>query len=168
MRNVLDTKFKKTITLLILVILILTVIGVENTSVFNKKDTIPSEETRNGVGKHLVRVKDVLLKVDVVDTPVLREQGLSGRGSLQALEGMLFVFDEAGIYHFWMKEMNFPIDIIWIGDDFRVVDITHSASEDSFPQTFAPKVPARYVLEVNAGFSREYGVSIGDIIELTL
>ena len=65
-----------------------------------------------------------------------------------------------------MKEMNFPIDIIWIGEHMSVVDITKSASPSSFPQTFVSSAPALYVLEVQAGFAERHGVKIGDQVVL--
>src|SRR3989344_5288383 len=58
----------------------------------------------------------VSLVTDVADTPELRQLGLSGKKSLEKDSGMLFVFDTTGIYGFWMKEMAFPIDVIWIDE----------------------------------------------------
>ncbi|MDX1535781.1 MAG: DUF192 domain-containing protein, partial [Candidatus Spechtbacterales bacterium] len=78
------------------------------------------------------------------------------------------VFNRPGTYSFWMKEMNFPIDIIWIGEDMRVVDITKNAKPESYPKRFSPSVLAQYVLEVVAGFSDEHGVEIGDSIKVDL
>jgi len=168
MNSVLNTPLKKTIALTILFLLFVTVVIIYNSNVLDKGQTpLGDNYAQEGI-KGLVRAGDVFLKVDVVNTPELREQGLSGRTKLLPDEGMLFVFDRPEAYSFWMKKMNFPIDIIWIGDDSRIVDITHSASEDSFPQSFTPQAPARYVLEVNAGFSQEHGIKIGDIVELTI
>lgn len=81
-----------------------------------------------------------------------REKGLSGRGSLAKNTGMLFIFPEKARYKFWMKDMKFPIDIIYINDK-RVVDIIEDApvpQPDGAIPTFEPREQANYVLEVNA------------------
>ncbi len=98
---------------------------------------------------------------DIADTPALQERGLSGRASLGARSGMLFVFQTPGMYSFWMKDMDFPIDMIWIGADKRVVKIDEGASPSSYPNTFRPTADVQYVLEVNSGFARKLGIVTG-------
>lgn len=129
----------------------------------NYKDIVVPKEDRQSP---VLKVGDTSIYVDIADTPALREQGLSGKISLPEDQGMYFIFDRPGFYPFWMKEMNFPIDIIWIGENMSVVDITVGAAPDSFPKTFAPTTPARYVLEVNAGFAERRGIKIGDQVSL--
>ncbi|MCX6751552.1 MAG: DUF192 domain-containing protein, partial [Candidatus Nomurabacteria bacterium] len=94
--------------------------------------------------------------------PEAQEKGLSGRKSLNEDQGMLFVFYKSEIYPFWMKDMNFAIDIIWIDEDFRVVFIKKNASTQSYPETFTPNQNARYVLEGSAGFSEKNNLKVGD------
>ena len=87
------------------------------------------------------------------------------RQHLDADAGMLFVFPESSELSFWMKNTPLPLDIIFIGTDGRVVSIapdTKPYSETSLPSA----APARYVLEVNAGFAREHGVRTGTRIDL--
>lgn len=94
------------------------------------------------------------IQVEVADTEALREQGLSDRASLPAGRGMLFVFDEPGDYGFWMRNMRFPLDIVWLereGEGYRAVDITRNVLPDTFPQVFYPPRPVKYVLETNPG-----------------
>lgn len=106
------------------------------------------------------------INVTIADTPTLQEKGLSGRKELKQNEGMLFIFPESGMYGFWMKEMLFPIDIIWIDANRRVVDAWGGATPDSYPQVRTPVAPAKYVLEVNAGFVKMYSIKRGDVLEL--
>lgn len=113
-----------------------------------------------------VVIKDTQVSVEVVDTPESREHGLSGKSSLPHDSGMFFVFEQAGVYPFWMKDMLFSLDMLWIGDDFSVVHIVENASPDTYPDIFDPGVPARYVLEVNAGFVKEKNIQVGDIVSL--
>jgi len=67
-----------------------------------------------------VKIAGQNIKVDLALTPETQEKGLSGRSGLKDDEGMLFVFEKPDKYSFWMKDMNFPIDIIWMGEDMRV------------------------------------------------
>lgn len=64
-----------------------------------------------------------------------------------------------------MKDMQFPVDVVWLGDDLSIVHMWQDASPDSFPAVLTPDTPARYVLEVPAGAARAAGVSIGDRLE---
>lgn len=107
-------------------------------------------------------------KIDVIvsDTPKERERGLSGRERLSENEGMLFEFTNEDEYCFWMKDMNFPIDIIWVNSSQQVVDIEENVSPDSYPDTFCPDAPAKYALEINSGKVNEWQISIGDSADL--
>ena len=114
---------------------------------------------------HYVKIAGVTLKVDLALTPETQEQGLSGRSELKEDESMLFVFNHTDKYPFWMKDMNFPIDIIWIGEDLRVVYIKKDAKLESYPEVFAPDKDARYVLEVFSSFSEKNNLKEGDKVE---
>jgi hypothetical protein len=134
-------------------------------------DLFPEEnaETNNGITQHAIWLEDEsCFRLDVADTNTLRRQGLSGRDSLAADEGMLFLYDLSGEYGYWMKDMNFPIDIIWIDDKKQVSYFKKSVSPDTYPESFAPNVPVRYVLEVPAGFVEENYIQIGDNLEFEL
>lgn len=109
-----------------------------------------------------VEIAGKTLNVELADTDIKRELGLSGHAPLAENQGMLFIFEKSGIYPFWMKDMLFPIDIIWISDDFQVVYIEKNAQPSSYPKTFGPNENAKYVLEINAGFSEKNNLKIGD------
>lgn len=115
-----------------------------------------------------VKVGAVTVPVRLADTPELKSRGLSGLESLPADSGMLFRYDTPGPRAFWMKDMRFPIDIIWIGADLRVTDITRNAVPESYPETFSPSGPVLHVLEVNAGFADRYGIRPGDRVVIHL
>lgn len=112
-----------------------------------------------------VKIAGKIIKVELALTPKEREQGLSGRKELKNDEGMLFVFEQPGKYPFWMRDMNFPIDIVWLGEDLRVVYIKKNASPESYPETFIPKKEAKYVLEIIASFSEKNNLQEGDKVE---
>lgn len=114
----------------------------------------------------VVKINNVSIEVELAKTPEQQARGLSGRTSLNENQGMLFLYDEPGTYSFWMKDMNFPIDIIWIGNDEKIVDISKDVPPESFLKTFQPQKPVQYVLEVNAGFADKNNIAIGDAVEL--
>jgi uncharacterized membrane protein (UPF0127 family) len=113
-----------------------------------------------------VRIGDAHIHVEIADSLLERIQGLSGRQHLPEHTGMLFVFDEPGRHGIWMKDMHFAIDIIWIGENNRVVDRQIDARPESFPESFKPRSEALYVLEVNSGFVEEHEIEIGDVVAI--
>jgi len=105
----------------------------------------------------------VVIDVAIADTPVTRRVGLSNLKRLGEDRGLFFVFNDSDTHGIWMKDMEFPIDIIWMDEDMRIVYIHRDVSPDSYPEAFHPDTPARFALEVNAGFSLKYNVKIGSI-----
>ena len=119
----------------------------------------------------LVKVGDTDFQVELALTAEQQSQGLSGREVLGPGAGMLFVYEHESRYTFWMKEMRFPIDIVWIGADCKVVDVTLEApppepgqSLDQLPR-YSPDTPAQYVLEINAGEAAAGAIKPGDPVE---
>ena len=100
--------------------------------------------------------------VEIADTPASHERGLSGHKPLLDNQGMFFIFDQPGINRFWMKDMLFSIDIIWISADMRVVGFEKSLSPLTYPQSFGPDLSSQYVLEVSAGQIEKLNIKIGD------
>src|SRR3989344_1383831 len=98
-----------------------------------------------------VKIGDKTFTVEVADTDIERAQGLSGRVIPEEGHGMLFVFPEPGLYGFWMKNMRFSIDIVWLDEEFKVIDIEQNVEPETFPQTFYPPIPIKYVVEVSSG-----------------
>jgi hypothetical protein len=92
-----------------------------------------------------------------------RERGLSGRESLCRECGMLFVFPQKGEYSFWMKDMKFDLDIIWIADG-KIAYLAKNVSSQNL-KTIKPDRPADYVLEISGGLCDEYGIREGDEIK---
>ena len=110
----------------------------------------------------LVHIKNTDIQIDFARTKEARERGLSGREGLDRDAGLWFALlgeKENGI---WMKEMKFPIDIIWTDDVYHIIDVKENARPDSYPEIFYPRAEASHVLEVNAGFVGEHQIEIGD------
>jgi len=108
------------------------------------------------------------ITVAIADTYSKRGEGLSGLSMLPQGHGLWFVFDEADTHGIWMKDMLFPIDIIWLDSNFRVVGLSKNVSPGTYPQTFYPENPDRYVLEVNAGEADRLRVRIGAVARMEL
>ncbi len=125
-----------------------------------EKNTLPYKTDM--VGKQTIHIGNVPIKVTVADTEAERTQGLSGKKSLQVNEGLLFIFSKSGAYGIWMKDMQFPIDIIWISKNGYVVDIKKGVTPQTFPTIFYPRELASYILEVNALFTEVRGIRVGD------
>ena len=93
-----------------------------------------------------------------------QERGLGGRDALPRDAGMLFVFSSPGEYGFWMKDMRFALDMVWIGGDKKVAGVTRNISPGTFPDVFLPSSPISYVLELNAGASDIFGIATGTLL----
>lgn len=116
-----------------------------------------------------VKINDTKIPVEIVKTPAEVQKGLSGRPYLDQDKGMLFIFSKTDYYRFWMPDMHFPIDIIWINNSI-IVDISHNVSnkfDPAKPKFYSPTKKVNYVLEVNAGFSKENNIKIGDTVNLS-
>lgn len=123
------------------------------------------------------------LSVLLADTELKRMRGLSGRQSLAANEGMLFVFPKEDFHGIWMKDMLFSIDIIWLGGEWTspacvngasrtcgkllvAVDMKKDVLPDTFPAVFYPKEKAAYVLEAPSGFIQANNIAIWNVFRL--
>lgn len=98
----------------------------------------------------------------VADTPELRAHGLSNTVSLPNDQAMIFVFPNSTKSCFWMKDMNYSLDMVWLDTDKHIVHIQRNATPDSYPDTtFCTPRAAKYVLEVNAGEALRSGMHVG-------
>lgn len=103
-------------------------------------------------------------QLEVADTQEARQLGLSGREELDPNAGMLFVFKDEAEQCFWMKDMNFSIDIIWLDSDKKIVNLEKNIAPKTFPNTFCAS-GAQYAIELNAGQIREAGISRGQVVD---
>ena len=93
---------------------------------------------------------------------------MSGRISLPSNEGMLFVFSESAERGFWMRNMSFPIDIIWINKNKTVIGVSNNIDPETYPNIFFPPSPVKYVLELNAGYAEKNGIASGTPLTFTI
>ncbi|KKU28702.1 MAG: hypothetical protein UX80_C0013G0006 [Candidatus Amesbacteria bacterium GW2011_GWA2_47_11b] len=109
-------------------------------------------------------VGSVTINIEIADTEETRQHGLSGRSSLPANSGKLFVFPQPARHSFWMRDMNFPLDFVWIRSN-RVIQLSSSVPATQPPVTLTPDQPVDQVLEVNTGFIEKYGIKVGDAVQ---
>ncbi len=109
-----------------------------------------------------VHLGDAVFLTQVAKTPEAREKGLGGTSGLRENEGMLFIFDKDDKWAIWMKDVKYPLDIIWLDKDKKVVHIVKNAPPESYPfDNFTPKEDARYVVELPAGTVAKKAITIG-------
>ncbi len=107
------------------------------------------------------------LTLAVADTEPERIKGLSGQTLLPPLHGLLFVFTTSDRWGIWMKDMNFAIDILWLDEKRKIIHIEPNVPPETYPRSFTPKRPARYVLELPAGTVAETNISVGAVLEVS-
>lgn len=125
--------------------------------------------TPTGTNFSTVTIGNKVFHVEVADTDAKREQGLSGRSGIGS-DGMLFVFAVSAKHEFWMKDMKFPLDFIWIKDGFVVgtnSSVPFPASGEA-PATVDSAAEANYVLEVPEGTVQRYGIDRGSQVKISL
>ena len=105
------------------------------------------------------------IRLEVAASDAARANGLMFRQALADGDGMLFVFGETSDHGFWMKNTFIPLDMIFIGDDLRVVGV-HARAVPQSLDTITVGAPSRYVLEVPGGWAERHGVTRGTQVEL--
>jgi len=107
--------------------------------------------------------REIAFQVEVADTPVKREMGLQHRRNLDEDRGMIFLFPREEQLSFWMKNTPIPLDMVFISEERKIVGIVESTVPFSL-ESRSVSGTSRYVLEINGGLSRRYGIRTGDSV----
>ena len=126
-----------------------------------------TNQTNQNMQTKEITINNVVIKIEIATTLEDQKQGLSDRESLNIDAGLLFVYDNYEVRNFWMKDMNFPLDILWIKDSSIVgfeqnIPIFNSQGQVN---RIGSKVPVNRVLELNSGYIRKNGFKVGDQVE---
>jgi uncharacterized membrane protein (UPF0127 family) len=113
-----------------------------------------------------ITLENRCIELEVAETPEQHITGLSGRQDMSDYQGMWFVFSEEDTNCMWMKDMNFPLDIVWLDSDKQIVHMESAVAPDSFPENFCSPEPSRYVIELKAGVAKRSGLEIGQKLNL--
>ncbi len=108
--------------------------------------------------------KSPTVVAEVAMTPQQEEAGLSGRASLQEGAGMLFYFTPPRVVGFWMKDMKFSIDMLFVDETGEIVTIESSVAPQSYPTVYRPLRAVSVVLELPAGYAKTNSIAVGDKI----
>lgn len=114
----------------------------------------------------------VEFSLEIAKTEAKREKGLMYRNSMKKDHGMLFIFDKPEVVNFWMKHTHIALDMVFIGEDFKIVHIEKHT--EPCPETalncplYSSEFPVKYVLEIDADLAREYGIMDGQSVEIDL
>lgn len=132
------------------------------------------QKYKNNVYKNTVTIftgaGSVKIDVEYADTPEKLNSGLMNRETLSKNSGMLFVFPDEKIREFWMKDTLIPLEIIFIGTKGRINEIISMEPcllETELCTIYTSKNPARFAVEVNAGFTLKNRIIEGDILEIS-
>lgn len=139
----------------------------------NQKKSEPVRSTVSESYTNPITVKDKIVNVEIANTEQARQQGLSNRVELLDGQGMLFDFTDAqnSWPSFWMKDMNFDIDIIWINNN-QIIGINSNvpAPKPNTPNNqllmYSPTSAITHVLEVPSGWTKKNNITVGDVIKL--
>lgn len=113
----------------------------------------------------IIKINQRFIKAEKASTDQQKEKGLSGRSCIGSDQGMLFIFDKPDYYQFWMKDMKFPIDIVWVNKDKKVINVDSQVQPTTYPENFKPAQPAKYVLELKSKEARVLGISSGTALD---
>jgi uncharacterized membrane protein (UPF0127 family) len=125
---------------------------------------------KTDTGLQKLQIGNAVIYVEVAATPAQKELGLSNRASLRSDGGMIFIFTKLSRPTFWMKNMNFPLDFIWVRDK-KVVELTEhvgaplKSMADAQLPLYIPTTDVDAVIEVNAGFVEYYKIKVGDEVK---
>lgn len=143
----------------ILLILALGIVFVQN-YIKTKSFSLLKKNTTATIGNHT-------FTLSIARSQKEKETGLSETKLLSEDQGMIFIFDKSDYYSFWMKNMKFPIDIIYINNDAIVTIIKNAQTvkpQDN-PTVYSSTQPADKVLEIQAGLSEKYKFKEGDSVK---
>ena len=120
-----------------------------------------------------MRIGTTVVQASVADSVTERIEGLSGTPFLPENVVKLFVFNREGEHAIWMKDMNYPLDILWVAEEGEIVHIEENVSPDTYSaenprasRSYQSPVPAWFVIEANAGFVASNTIAVGDKVVL--
>ncbi|QLG46182.1 DUF192 domain-containing protein [Costertonia aggregata] len=106
------------------------------------------------------------LDIEIAESEYETQTGLMYRESIEDYQGMLFVFSDEQMHAFYMKNTQFPLDIIYIKADSTIASFQKNAQPFN-ENSLSSQVPVQYVLEVNAGLAEKWGLEVGDKVNFS-
>lgn len=122
------------------------------------------EQSTSGLPTVKMQIGKSKFVLEVARTPEAQEKGLMDRDSLPGDRGMIFVFPDEQVRSFWMKNVHFPLDILFLDSSGKIVSVHQMRAYDE--NNTSSDYPARYAIELNKGVADQSAVKVGD--QLTL
>jgi len=172
-----ETTLKKFYTVMLVLVLIVGFLGLRYIGATEKAPVLAtdfsvydSQVTWRDVeyGTMAVKLNDQQVTLAIAADQPRRRLGLSEVEELPENYGMIFVFPTEEPHGFWMKQMNFSIDIIWLDSNKEVVKLMSDVAPETFPTTFGAEVDSQFVIELNAGVIEASGIEFGQEIDFEL
>ncbi len=110
----------------------------------------------------VILVQSIPMTVDVADNSIKIKKGLMFKEKIDG-DGMIFVFEESDYHSFWMKNMNFPIDIAFVDEQLKIVEIKEMHPGEVI---HTPNVPIKYAIEAEIGWFQKRNISVGSEVTL--
>jgi len=155
----------KVVFTILTILIVLTLLGAAGGYFVYKKAT-----TEPPLGTGTITIQDKTVQVEITVTEAQQNTGLSYRETLSQNAGMLFEYETLALPSFWMYEMSFPLDIIWIRDG-EIIGIEKNVPVPEDPtnpqEMYRPEKAVTAVLEVNAGWTEANGIKVGDEVGIT-
>ncbi len=148
----------------LIILIFLSSLGLIISQRINDNSNGKTSSIKNNISK--LEIGNKTISVEIAQTEAERTKGLSGRKNLSPDSGMLFIFDKPDFYQFWMKDMNFPLDIVWLDKNYQVVDLTENLLPSSYPATVTSLKLAQFVLEMASGSIEGLQIKVGDRLKL--
>jgi uncharacterized membrane protein (UPF0127 family) len=121
---------------------------------------------------HKIKINNTIFDANFANTEILRNKGFSDVKEINENQAILFIFDQPSMQTFWMKDMNFDLDILWIDENNKIIKIDKNISKNSYnknnpalSEILHSPAPVKYVLEIKAGVSEKNKINIGDEIK---
>lgn len=153
----------KLLTIFIIVVLIVILISLySQTSSSDHLQVLPTPSEESELLEVQIEGKDVVFKLEKAEDQTEWATGLMNRSQMAPLRGMIFIFPDSEIRSFWMRNTYIPLDMIFVDQNKRVINIEKNAEPLNEGPRYTSSSPAKYVIELNAGITSEYDIVSGD------
>lgn len=128
---------------------------------------VEQKEENGELKKGEAKIGGVSFTLEIADTRLKQIRGLTRRESIPENYGMVYVLDAPSRYAYWMKEMLFATDVVWLDAFYRVIDLEAGITPQTYPKIYEPDQPALFVLELPAGSIQKAGIRPDGTVDLS-
>lgn len=115
-----------------------------------------------------LKIGGAVFTAKIAKTDKDRAKGLGGTMYLAPDQAMLFIFPRADYWGIWMRDMHYPIDVLWLNEEHKIIHIEQMMQPGSYPSVFRPDTQAMYVVELPAASVRDHKIKVGQLIDIEM